>query len=189
LTLDAAKQALREEVAARVPPPGSRQQARASASAQERLVSSPLVRAAACVALYRSTRSECATDEAFAALAAAGKDVCFPAVVPRELVLRFVRPHGPARRGALGIDEFDGPAVGLDEIDLFVVPARAVDLGGHRLGRGKGHYDATLAAAGPGAARICLVFDAQVVREVPVGAHDQRMGAICTEARWIEVGA
>ncbi|HUC07406.1 MAG TPA: 5-formyltetrahydrofolate cyclo-ligase, partial [Solirubrobacterales bacterium] len=76
---------------------------------------------------------------------------------------------------------------GLSEIDLFVVPARAVDANGHRLGRGKGYYDATLAAASPKARRVCLVFDQQIVDLVPTEPHDARMDAICTDARWLDL--
>ena len=61
----------------------------------------------------------------------------------------------------------------------------AMDAAGRRLGRGKGHYDATLAAYG--GSSVALVFDSQLVPEVPVGEHDRRVGAVCTEARWVSV--
>ena len=76
-----------------------------------------------------------------------------------------------------------GAPVALGEIDLLVVPAVAVDARGRRLGRGKGHYDATLAACR--VSSVALVFESQLVPEVPVGEHDQRVGAVCTEARLI----
>jgi 5-formyltetrahydrofolate cyclo-ligase len=161
----------------------------ASVRAQARLLESAPARSARCVALYRALKSECATDALATALAAAGKDLCFPAVAPGERALRFLRPHGPLRRSALGIEEHEDLAsarVPLAQIDLFVVPARAVDPLGHRLGRGKGHYDATLAAVGPQAARVCLVFDAQVVSTVPFATHDERVQFVCTESRWLD---
>ena len=187
-TLEARKRAIRAQVAALLPTPGSAEHAAASERAQERLAQSEPARAAHCVALYLATPGECATASLAQALLAAGKDVCFPAVVAGEHPLRFLRPNGPFARGALGIDEHAdvaGARVALGEIDLFVLPARAVDASGHRLGRGKGYYDATLAAAGPRAARVALVFDAQVVPEVPAADHDQRVHHVCTESRWI----
>ena len=73
----------------------------------------------------------------------------------------------------------------LEEIGLLVVPAVAADSAGRRLGRGKGHYDATLLAYnGPS---VALVFDSQLVPEVPVGEHDRRVGAVCTDLRWVAV--
>ena len=186
----AAKRALRCEVAARVPKAYSTEHAKASAAAGVRLLQSETARSAGCIALYRSLGSEVATAELASALIAAGKDVCFPAVVEGEAVLHFRRPHGPSRPSALGIHEHEdlpGARVDLAAIDLFVVPARAVDRNGHRLGRGKGYYDATLAAAGARARRVCLVFDQQLVDRVPTEAHDARMDAICTDARWLDL--
>ena len=71
----------------------------------------------------------------------------------------------------------------LARIELLVVPAIAADAAGRRLGRGKGHYDATLAAYG--GKSVALILDSQLVPEVPVGEHDRRVGAVCTDARWI----
>ncbi len=85
----------------------------------------------------------------------------------------------------LGIEDPTGAPVALDEIDLLVVPAIAVDARGRRLGRGKGHYDATLLASR--AFSVALVFEAQLVPSVPVGEHDRPVSAVCTEARLIIV--
>jgi 5-formyltetrahydrofolate cyclo-ligase len=72
-------------------------------------------------------------------------------------------------------------------VDVLVVPALAVDARGRRLGRGKGHYDATLSAfAGRS---VALVYDTQLVPEVPVGDRDRAVDAVCTESRLIVVKA
>ena len=69
------------------------------------------------------------------------------------------------------------------EIDLVVVPGVAFDAAGRRLGRGRGHYDATLAGLPAGAARIGLAFELQLVPEIPEEPHDVRLDAVVTEAR------
>jgi 5-formyltetrahydrofolate cyclo-ligase len=187
--LDAAKRALRADISRALPASGSAEHAAASAKAQDRLAASRQAALASCIALYRATPSECATAALVDRFLAQGKDVCFPAVSPGEQVLRFLRPHGPTRAGHLGIEEHEDAEharVPLASIDLFVVPARAVDPTGHRLGRGRGYYDATLAAAGARAVRICLVFDQQVVPVVPAAAHDAQVDAVCTDARWLD---
>ena len=74
--------------------------------------------------------------------------------------------------------------ISLEQIDAFVIPLRGADLQGNRLGRGRGHYDVTLAAH-PRAKRIGLLREAQVVDAVPAGEHDQRLDALCTEARFL----
>ena len=62
----------------------------------------------------------------------------------------------------------------------FVVPGLAFDRAGGRIGWGRGHYDATLAAA-PNARRIGLAFECQLVAEVPHAPHDVRLHFVVTE--------
>jgi 5-formyltetrahydrofolate cyclo-ligase len=81
--------------------------------------------------------------------------------------------------------EPDGEPVALNEIDVLVVPALAVDLEGRRLGRGRGHYDATLVAFH--GRSVALVCESQLVPEVPVGDHDRPVDVICTEARLVRL--
>jgi 5-formyltetrahydrofolate cyclo-ligase len=59
----------------------------------------------------------------------------------------------------------------------------AFDLHGHRLGRGKGYYDALLRALSGTACGVA--FDQQIVTEVPVAAHDVRMNCLLTPTRWV----
>jgi len=174
VTLEERKKALRDEMRRR--PRGTPE---ASRQAQERLLASGLLTGN--VGLYRALPSECGTDLLASAL---GQRACFPCVVPGQAVLQFRRDGGGAwLRGPLGVLEPQGELIALRDIDVLVVPALAVDLQGRRLGRGRGHYDATLAAfVGKSAA---LVFESQLVPEVPVGEHDRRVDAVCTEARLV----
>ncbi|MFL5309265.1 MAG: 5-formyltetrahydrofolate cyclo-ligase [Myxococcales bacterium] len=173
MTLEERKIALRDELRRR--PRGTPEQSRA---AQERLLASGLLTGN--VGLYRALPSECGTDLLISALR---ERACFPCVVPGQAELRFRRESGAWSRGPLGVLEPGGDPVPLSDIDVLVVPALAVDLQGHRLGRGRGHYDATLAAfSGRSAA---LVFESQLVPEVPVGEHDHPVDAVCTEARLV----
>jgi 5-formyltetrahydrofolate cyclo-ligase len=155
----------------------------ASQAAQTRLAASALFGGVRTVGLYAALPSEVQTDALAGALSIAGTLVCYPAVRDDSRALDFRRLRGSFHTGALGVREPGGERVELSEIDLFVVPAIAADLAGGRLGRGRGHYDATLAAAGPRALRVALLFDWQIVPEVPVDRHDQRIDAVCTEKR------
>lgn len=71
------------------------------------------------------------------------------------------------------------------QIDAVIVPGRAFDARGARLGRGKGFYDALLARLRPDAraATIGLAFEAQVVDRVPEDERDARVAWIATERR------
>jgi 5-formyltetrahydrofolate cyclo-ligase len=63
-----------------------------------------------------------------------------------------------------------------------VVPGVAFSQDGHRLGRGGGHYDATLAQM-PRAVRLGVAFEAQLVAELPREPHDAPLDAVVTESR------
>lgn len=69
----------------------------------------------------------------------------------------------------------------LVDIDVILVPAAAVDLGGSRLGWGKGYYDRFLATIDGSAMVIAIVFDSDVVEEIPVEPHDKPVNLIVTE--------
>jgi 5-formyltetrahydrofolate cyclo-ligase len=93
----------------------------------------------------------------------------------------------PVRRGALGIDEPVGPRLGPDTIadaEVVLVPALAVDAAGHRLGRGGGHYDRSLALRSrllgdrPTGRLIAVVYDDELLPSIPFDALDQRVSAV-----------
>jgi len=98
------------------------------------------------------------------------------------------------RPGQLGIEEPDGPRLGpaaVADADAVVVPALAVGPHGHRLGRGGGHYDRTLALRS--ALRgdldaaddrlIALVYDEEFGLEVPHAELDRPVSAVVTPSR------
>ncbi|HTO13218.1 MAG TPA: 5-formyltetrahydrofolate cyclo-ligase, partial [Candidatus Binatia bacterium] len=62
---------------------------------------------------------------------------------------------------------------------LVLVPGLGVDRLGRRLGRGGGSYDRVLARI-PRARTLVVVYDEEVLHEVPVLAHDQPVGGALT---------
>lgn len=74
-----------------------------------------------------------------------------------------------------------GPIVPIHEIDVFLVPGLAFDLGGGRLGNGAGHYDRILSQAGADANSIGMAPGSRLVTEVPVDADDVEVGWLATE--------
>jgi 5-formyltetrahydrofolate cyclo-ligase len=181
MDLESLKKELRALVRARMPRPGSEEFLAASVAAQQRLAASEIASRASVIALYRALPSEVGTATLALALSAAGKKVCYPVVVPGARCLEFRRSAGVFVSGSLGVEEPTGSPVPLASVDLLVVPAIAVDERGSRLGRGRGHYDATLASCA--GFSVALVFESQLVPEVPLGEHDRPVNAICTEAR------
>jgi 5-formyltetrahydrofolate cyclo-ligase len=159
----------------------------AARAAQERLARSELMLAPRLVGLYRALPTEVPTHLLAGSLLARGIELCWPRVVPGQAMLEFRRSGSSWARGALRVEEPTGEPVPLALVDVLVVPAVAVDEQGRRLGRGKGHYDATL--SGFAGRSVALVYDAQLVPEVPVGDHDRAVDAVCTESRLIVVKA
>ena len=88
---------------------------------------------------------------------------------------------GPGRFG--GVLEPLGPRLGTTAIgaaDVVVVPALAVARDGVRLGRGGGYYDRALRHVRPGAGLVAVVFDDELVDELPDEPHDLRVTAVVT---------
>lgn len=88
-------------------------------------------------------------------------------------------------RGKVGIPEpttlpFEG------NIDVIIVPAVAFDKEGNRLGRGGGYYDRFLKKQ-THATFIGVGYDFQLVDEVPVRKHDQKMHRIILPSQTIQV--
>ena len=81
-----------------------------------------------------------------------------------------LREPAAARRGAAAISS----------VDAVVVPALAVDRTGRRLGRGGGSYDRVLARLHPGTWTVALLYEGEVLDEVPAQPHDRSVKAAAT---------
>lgn len=66
-------------------------------------------------------------------------------------------------------------------LDVVLVPALAATPDGHRLGYGKGFYDATLPDVCPPAIAIVVVYKFQLLAEFPVESHDYRCDLVVTD--------
>ena len=143
------------------------------------------VRRAATVAAYISVRNEPGTGALIEALHALGRRVILP-VVLRDLDLDWAEYTGadelvPAGRGLL---EPVGRTLGVDAIataDVVLCPGVAVDRTGMRLGRGGGCYDRALGRVPVGTFVCTLLYDGEVVAQVPADVHDRRVSAVVTE--------
>ncbi len=70
---------------------------------------------------------------------------------------------------------------GAGELDLVLVPALGVTLGGQRLGYGSGFYDATLREFCPPARSVVVAYDFQLLAELPTEPHDFGCDAVITD--------
>jgi 5-formyltetrahydrofolate cyclo-ligase len=150
----------------------------------DQLLAAPEVRRAASVAAYVSLGAEPGTGWLLRELAAAGKRVILPVLLPDSdldwAAYAGDRSLAPAR---LGLLEPTGPRLGVDAIatpDVVLVPGLAVSSAGDRLGRGGGSYDRALGRVPVGTFTCVLLHDEEVGVDVPVEQHDRRVTAAAT---------
>lgn len=147
-----------------------------------RLLEADEVRRAATVACYVSVSTEPGTGALIALLSTAGRRVILPVLLP-DNDLDWAAHTGdlvPAGRGLL---EPPGPRLGVDAIataDIVLVPGLAVDRRGRRLGRGGGSYDRALSRVPQGTFTCVLLYDDEVVDQVPAEPHDRPVTAAAT---------
>ncbi len=181
---ESAKLALRDQVVTTRNRRSLVERTEAARALADRLLADQEVRRAATVAAYVSIGSEPGTGLLLRDLAAAGKRVILPVLLP-DGDLDWARFDGddslaPAR---LGLLEPVGPRLGPDAVataDVVLVPGLAVSATGDRLGRGGGSYDRALARVPVGTFTCILLHEDEVGVDVPVEPHDRRVTAAAT---------
>jgi 5-formyltetrahydrofolate cyclo-ligase len=83
------------------------------------------------------------------------------------------------------VGELLGP-IAINDVDLIVVPAASVDRTGMRLGWGRGYYDKTLGSMERCPPVYAVLFDSELVDEVPRERHDQAVDGVVTPTRTVE---
>lgn len=83
------------------------------------------------------------------------------------------------------VGELLGP-IAINDVDLIIVPAAAVDTSGMRLGWGRGYYDKTLGSMEQCPPVYAVIFDSELVDEVPRERHDQAVDGVVTPTRTVE---
>ena len=145
----------------------------------------PECRAASVVMGFLPLPDEPDTLPLLAKLIRMGKTVCVPhtLVKERRMFPVHLRVIAGLTAGECGIPEPASqepcdPA----SIDLLLIPARAFDKEGNRLGRGGGFYDRFLAHDAPRGVRCGIGFSCQLLDSVPHTDTDVPMDIIVTDA-------
>ena len=149
---------------------------------RDAVLSLPETQMAGTVAAYYSIGSEPETHGLLFALWKRGSYVLLPLLEPGG-DLDWASYEGPESLvdGPHGLLQPGEPPRGVTAIcsaDLVIVPALAVDRHGNRLGRGGGSYDRALARVGPAVPTIALLYDDELLDEVPAAPHDRPVRAV-----------
>ncbi len=143
------------------------------------------------VCSYVSFREEVETVEFIAALLREGRRVAVPVHLhgtAQPLIFAEIHALSEMARNHFGILQPPREAARFlptAAIPLFIVPGLAFDPAGRRLGYGLGFYDRAFADAAPGALKVGLAFELQVLENIPADPHDVPMDLVVTEDRVI----
>ncbi|WP_405375212.1 MULTISPECIES: 5-formyltetrahydrofolate cyclo-ligase [unclassified Microbacterium] len=188
-TIDSEKRALRAELR-------ERRQQRSAAALDEAaagvhaqldaLVSEHGVTSMSC---FLSTTTEPGTRAFIAAAVARGIRVLLPITRADGLLdWAVAEEEGATAEGLFGMPEPVGELlspVAVNDVDLLVIPAAAVDRTGMRLGWGRGYFDKTIGSMERCPPVYAVIFDSELVDEVPRDLHDQPVSGVVTPTRTV----
>lgn len=119
---------------------------------------------------------------------ARGIRVLFPITREDGLLDWTVGEEASETVGLHGTPEAVGELLGpmaINDVDLILIPAAAIDETGMRLGWGRGYFDKTLGSMGKCPPVYAVVFDSEFVEHVPREVHDQPVNGVVTPTRII----
>jgi len=182
--VDDAKRALRAELRERRQLLSETQRAAAATGVAEQLDALITETGARSISCYLSMTTEPPTREFLAAAVQRGIRVLLPVTrVDGLLDWAVTDDTTEVAAGELGFDEPVGELLGpiaVDEVDLMIIPAAAIDKTGMRLGWGRGYFDKTLGSMQKRPPVYALVYDSEVLESVPRDLHDQPVDGIVT---------
>jgi 5-formyltetrahydrofolate cyclo-ligase len=85
--------------------------------------------------------------------------------------------------GLFGLPEPTGEVLGpiaVNDVDLMVIPAAAVDRTGMRMGWGRGYFDKTIGSMEKCPPVYAVIYDSEVLDFLPREVHDQPVTGVVT---------
>ncbi|WP_030148285.1 MULTISPECIES: 5-formyltetrahydrofolate cyclo-ligase [Mycetocola] len=120
-----------------------------------------------------------------------GIRILFPISREDGLLDWTVGETGEESAGLFGINEPIGELLGpiaINDVDLIIVPAAAVDQTGMRLGWGRGYFDKTLGSMERCPPVYGVIYDSELRDSIPQDVHDRPVNGVVTPTRIAELG-
>lgn len=161
---------------------------RARKSAADRLIIMEEYLNADTVMVYMDFRKEVPTGSIIEQIRSSGKKLVLPLTDNNFNIIPYEIPGAGRLTDYLTISSFGiaepNPSVceqaSPDSIDLVIIPGTAFDQYENRIGYGKGCYDRFLISLPPGAFKLALAYDFQVLPCIPSDPADVKMDKILT---------
>ncbi len=145
-----------------------------------------LIPGGATIGLYRATAFEAPATSYAKYFQESGHTIALPRFEHKGAPMEFRIWSDPFEESDLAVGPFGlmQPADHADAVDpeILFVPLLGFTEDGARIGQGGGHYDRWLADHSS-ATTIGMAWDAQLVGELPLEAHDKRLSAVVTPTR------
>ncbi|NYE19664.1 5-formyltetrahydrofolate cyclo-ligase [Microbacterium immunditiarum] len=184
-----AKRALRAELRERRSMRSEQGRREAAAGIREQLDALVERHGARSISCFLSTSIEPGTREFVGGAVARGIRVLLP-ITRKDGLLDWTvaEPEFDIAEGLFGqpepVGELLGP-IAVNDVDLMIIPAAAVDRTGMRLGWGRGFFDKTIGSMERCPPVYAVIFDSEFVDELPSDLHDQRVTGAVTPSRTI----
>lgn len=97
---------------------------------------------------------------------------------------------GEISEGLYGLPEPTGEVLGpiaVNDVDLMIIPAAAIDRAGTRLGWGRGYFDKTIGSMEKCPPVYAVIYDSEVLDSLPREVHDQPVDGIVTPTQTIRL--
>lgn len=97
---------------------------------------------------------------------------------------------GEVSEGLYGLPEPTGEVLGpiaVNDVDLMIIPAAAIDRAGTRLGWGRGYFDKTIGSMEKCPPVYAVIYDSEVLDSLPREVHDQPVDGIVTPTQTIRL--
>lgn len=185
--IEHAKRALRAELRERRQLLSDAQREAAASGITEQLNALVEQHGAKSISCFLSTITEPGTREFVSAAVKRGIRVLLP-ITRADGLLDWAVADGSDEfaEGLFGLSEPGGEVLGpiaVNEVDLMIIPAAAIDTTGMRMGWGRGYFDKTIGSMERCPPVYAVVYDTEILDSLPREVHDQPVSGIVTPTR------